>query len=441
MTYGQPSRRKWTSPSILLAAALIFAACETTPNRPPAPISTGTPRPAPGTVPIDQAELGLQEENLEDLEAEADGGDRGYTPPHMFGRDVKRAAVLLPFSHPRANVRAEAESMLAGIELAMFNRSEETFLILPKDTAGKRSTAEARALEALEEGVDIIIGPLFSANVQTVRQSAAAAGVPVIAFSNVPAAAGEGAYLISVAPEEEVSRIVEVAAERGIEAYAFLGPNSAYGRRIEEALRMQAYRTGARMISSAFYDPANDAPVDEARQVASAVKFEAELNPGKVAVLIPEGGVKLRGVAPLLPYYEVDTRQIVMLGTSLWNDDSVWREPTLIGGLYPAPDPETVTRFEEEFERIYSRKPTNLASIGYDAGALAAALASADALTVEGVTQPDGFFGVNGLFRFRPDGIAERNLAVLEISAEDGAIVVAPGREAFDDPVIIDPAG
>ncbi|MEM7006645.1 MAG: penicillin-binding protein activator, partial [Pseudomonadota bacterium] len=440
-TYRRQSRRNWTSPSILLAATLLFAACETTSPRPPAPISTGTARPAPGTVPIEQAEDLFAEEGIEGAESALDEIDRGYTPPHMTGRDIKRAAVLLPFSHPRANVRAEAESMLAGIELAMFNRGEETFLILPKDTAGKRSTAEARALEALEEGVDIIIGPLFSANVQTVRNSAAAAGVPVVAFSNVRAAAGDGAYLISVAPEEEVSRIVEVASERGIESYAFLGPDSAYGRRIEEALRLEAFTAGARMISSAFYDPANDAPVDEARQVATAVKFEAELNPGKVAVLIPEGGVKLRGVAPLLPYYEVDTRQILMLGTSLWNDDSVWREPTLIGGLFPAPDPETVSRFEDEFERIYSRRPTNLASIGYDAGALASALASVDALSVEGVTQTDGFFGVNGLFRFRDDGIAERNLAVLEISTEDGAIVVSPASEKFDDPIIVDPTG
>jgi len=441
MTYGHTSRRKWASPSICLAAALFFAACETTPPRPPAPISSGTPRPAPGTVPIEQADSAVEEDILDDFAAEAEAQDTGYTPPHMVGRDVKRAAVLLPFSHPRANVRAEAESMLAGIELAMFNRSEESFVILPKDTAGKRSTAEARALEALDEGVDVIIGPLFSANVQTVREPAREAGVPVVAFSNVKEAAGNGAYLISVAPEEEVARIVEVAAERGIEAYAFLGPSSAYGRRIEQALRTEAFRTGGRILSSAFYDPSNDAPVDEARQVATAVKFEAELNPGKVAVLIPEGGVKLRGVAPLLPYYEVDTRQVLMLGTSLWNDESVWREPTLIGGLFPAPDPETVARFEDEFQRIYSREPTNLASIGYDAGALAAALASADALSEEGVRQTDGFFGINGLFRFRPDGLAQRNLAVLEISAEDGAIVAVPGRESFDDPVINEPAG
>lgn len=439
MTCREPSRLKRFSPSLLVAACLFFAAaCETTPTRQPAPISTGDPRPSPGTVPVESTRPVTDAEGLEDLtdlfpDAE-ETDDRGYTPPHMAGREIKRAAVLLPFSHPRANVRAEAEGLLAGIELAMFNRNEETFVILPKDTAGVRSTAEMRALEALEEGVDIIIGPLFSANVQTVREHAFAADVPVVAFSNARSAAGNGAYLVSVAPEEEVARIVAVAAQRGIESYAFLGPNSDYGRRIESALRLEAARNGGRMISSGFYDPSNDAPVDEARQVATAVKAEAQITPGRVAVLIPERGVKLRGVAPLLPYYGVDTRKILMLGTGLWNDESVWREPTLIGGIFPAPDPDNLARFEESFERVYRREPTNLASIGYDAGALASALASADALSVEGVTTPDGFNGINGLFRFRADGTAERSLAVLEIKADEGAVPIALGRSSFDEP-------
>lgn len=436
MTLLGPLRRKRLSPSLLLAAFLVFvAACETTPARPPAPISSGAPRTAPGTIPPEgrlplPGEEGFEEGVLGRAEA-----DDGYTPLHMSGRDVRRAAVLLPFSHPRADVRAEAESMLAGIELAMFNRGEPAFVLLPKDTAGVKSTAEARAREALEEGADIIIGPLFSANVQVVRDLAYEANVPVVAFSNSREAAGGGSYLISISPEEEVIRIVDAAFQRGVRLFAYLGPSSDYGRRIEAGLRMRVAANGGRMVSSGFYSPSNDAPVDEARQVATAVRAELESEPRiRVAVMIPEGGVKLRSVAPLLPYYDVDIRRVQLLGTGLWNDPSVWREPTLIGGIFPAPDPASVARFSENFERIYSRKPTDLASIGYDAGALAAALATADALSYAGVTQQDGFSGVNGLFRFRADGTAERSLAVLELKAGEGAVPVELGRESFDDP-------
>ena len=141
-------------------------------------------------------------------------------------------------------------------------------------------------------------------------------------------------------------------------------------------------------------------------------------------------------MAPLLPYYEVDVRRVQMLGTGRWNDPAVWREPTLIGGLFAAPDPQNLTQFEQSFERIYRSKPSRLASIGYDAGALAAALSSVEnGLSHAGVASRDGFQGVNGLFRFRRDGTAERSLSVLEIDAREGAVPIELGAETFDPPV------
>ena len=441
MTCQSQSRVKRISPSLILGLALLFtAACASAPARPPAPISTGGERVEPGNVPIDLAEGedAAKEDVADDSEKTETAllNDEGFVPPHMAGRDVKRAAVLLPFSHPSARVRADAESLLAGIELAMFNRGEENFVILPKDTAGVRSTAQAKTVEALEEGADMIIGPLFSANIQIAREEAKKTGVPVLGFSARPEAAGDGAYLISLAPEEEVTRVVETAARRGAKFYAYLGPSDSYGRRVEEALQQAAIRNGGEVISSAFYSPTNDAPVDEAKQVASAIEALGQRPVGEIAVLVPEEGVKLRGVAPLLPYYGVDVRRIQMLGTGRWNDPAVWREPTLIGGIFAAPDPANLAQFEESFKRIYRTEPSSLASIGYDAGALASALASTEnGLSIAGVTSPDGFQGVNGLFRFRADGTSQRSLSILEIDARDGAVPVELGAETFDPSV------
>lgn len=423
----------------MVTAFLFATACATAPARPPAPISTGQQRTQPGTVPVETAENATPNEDDSGSEDGADKGeeaetaDNGFTPPHMVGRAVRRAAVLLPFSHPNARVRADAESLLAGIEFAMFSRGEESFLILPKDTAGLQSTAQAMTAEALEEGADVIIGPLFSANVQVARKAAIKASVPVIGFSARPEAAGGGAYSIALSPEAEVTRVVEAAVRRGARSFAFLGPRDGYGRRTEAALRKAVALNGGEVITSALYAASNDAPVDEAKQVASAINALGERPEGEIAVLIPEQGVKLRGVAPLLPYYEVDVRRVQILGTGRWNDPSVWREPTLIGGIFAAPDPSNLTQFNESFERIYRKEPSKLASVGYDAGAMAAALASVEnGLSFTGVTNSDGFQGVNGLFRFRTDGTVERSLSILEIDAVDGAIPVELGADTFD---------
>lgn len=46
------------------------------------------------------------------------------------------------------------------------------------------------------------------------------------------------------------------------------------------------------------------------------------------------------------------------------------------------------------------------------------------------LTNPSGFNGVDGIFRFRPDGTNERGLAVMEIKGGT-AVVVSPAPRSF----------
>ncbi len=430
MTLPQPLLRKLSAPSLLLASLLLAAACASAPARAPVPIGTGEPRVDPVTGEPRQLDEGVEFGELEEPdELPAVRGDGGLTPPFMAGRDIVRAVVMLPFSHPSANVRAEAESMLAGVELALFEYADQNFLIIPKDTAGKQSVAEARTDEALDEKADVILGPLFAANVKTVRETARDKQVPVIAFSNDRSAAGGGAYLASISPDEEVRRVMEYAASRGVDTFFFLGPENEYGRQVEAAMRFNAPRVGGMMAASAFYDPVSGAG-PEAAQISNALKGQAETRPDKIAVMIPERGVKLLSVAPLLAYNGVDMRRVTLIGTSYWDDSSIWREPTLSGGLFAAPDPANLQGFQDTYQRIYGRAPTERAALAYDAAALAIRLAADENLRYGGVTDPDGFYGVNGLFRFRIDGTSERGLAVKQIQ-EDGAVVVEGGISEF----------
>jgi len=226
---------------------------------------------------------------------------------------------------------------------------------------------------------------------------------------------------------------MDYAVSRGVQSFVFLGPNSNYGRRVEAAMRTQAARLGAAVLSSALYDPATTAPVEEARRIASVLKAESRRAPNRVAVMIPERGVKLLSVAPLLPYNGVDLRLIKIMGTGLWADESVWREPTLYKGFFAGPNPEDQEAFETTFQRIYGRQPTDLAAVSYDAAAMSVRLAIDDAMTYRGVTDSDGFYGVNGLFRFRSDGTSERGLSILQIEPDEGAVLAQEGRKEFTD--------
>ena len=426
MTSRSPSLRNLKAPSprlgLVLASLLMATACATAPTRPPVSIGSGQPRvdPVTGEV-IGPAVTATGEEGL----GEFVRGDGGLTPNFMLGKDVKRAAVLLPFSHPNAQVRAEAEAMLAGIELALFENGGTDFLILPKDTAGRSSTAEARADEALDEGADIILGPLFGTEVPVVKGVALRKSIPVVAFSNDRTVAGGGSYLASVMPEEEVVRIMGYAASRGTRTFAFLGPDTAYGRQVETAMRAEAAENGWTILGAGFYDPSSSAS-SEVSRIAGLINAERS----QVGLLIPERGTKLLSIAPLLVVNGIDPGRTRFLGTSIWDDSSIWREPALAGAQFSAIDPGNMTNFRDTYKRIYGRTPTDLAAAAYDAASLAITLAAENNMKHGGVTDPDGFMGVNGLFRFRLDGTSERGLAVKQISGS-GAAVVEEGVTRF----------
>lgn len=451
MTLPATSRVRSSLPILFFASFLALAGCATQSPGPVGPISTGNARvdPVPGGEPTDPTEV--EEETMGDLEETEPTGP--YTPPHMEGREIVRAGVMLPFSHPNERVRQQAEGMLAGIELALFEFADENIVLMPTDTGGSQSQAVAAAQTLRDQDVDVVLGPLFGANVQSVRTALAPdvetdffgfntepveEAAPVIAFSNDRAAASYGAWLASIAPEEEVDAIIEYAALRGYDQFAFFGPQSDLGLRVEAAMQQAVMLNGGFMLSSGFYPASSTNPNTEAEYFATTIAAAVEAG-ARIAVLVPERGNRLRRIAPLLAYYGVDTRQVKMLGIGGWNDPNIWREPSLRGAWFPTAPSLDIADFEARYTRMYGAKPTSLAAVSYDAGALIAALSADGELTSEELINRDGFMGVNGLFRFRDNGTAERSLAIMEIdpTLEDGGGVreILPVSPNFDETI------
>ena len=139
------------------------------------------------------------------------------------------------------------------------------------------------------------------------------------------------------------------------------------------------------------------------------------------AVLLPEGGELLKSLAPLLPYYDIDTAEIRLLGTGRWDDAKVRLEPALLGGWFAGADRVAAAEFRDRYREVYGAAPPRLASLAYDAMALAAVLgqeAGGPDFSTRAITNPDGFVGSDGIFRFGPDGVAQRGMAVLEIERD-----------------------
>ena len=413
-----------------MLALAALAACVGGPPRPTTPTYSGAARPDPTRPPRpgDPIPSAPVSERFADSR-------NAYQPRHIprnESQNIKRVAVLLPFNSTNPEVQRLTKGLYNAIQMSLFEIGARDVVLMPRDAsnADPRETAQV-AEDAVRDGAIAIVGPLFAQQVSAVAGEAAEVRAPVLSFSTDLSAIGQGAYLVSLTPKTEVQRIIQWASTQGINRFAMLGPDSAYGRMVETALREEVAARGGAVIGVEYYAPGNATPQDPARRLATVIKAENTANPGKVAVLIPEQGVQLRSVASLLPYFDVNPRQVKFLGTGMWNDPEVWREPSLYGGAFAAPDPAALNDFERRYQAIYGEAAPRLASFGYDAGALAATLASNERLDAAMIQRAQGWSGVNGLFRFLPDGSVERALAVMQIQSQGKVGAVSPPIQAF----------
>jgi ABC-type branched-subunit amino acid transport system substrate-binding protein len=348
-------------------------------------------------------------------------------PPPAAG--AIKVAVLVPLSGPNAEL---GKAMLEAAQLALFTTAGERLTLVPRDTAGPGGAAAA-ARAAVAEGAQLLLGPLLAAEAEAVRPIAAEAHVNVIAFATQTQVAGGNVFLMGFLPRQEVAREVSFARESGLSRFAALAPGTPYGRLMADALRDTVGASGGTVTTVEFADPRGSDTAAAVRRLAGGGAAAAPA-PEFQALLLPMGGDQLKQTARQLQEAGIGTGKVRLLGSGLWDDPSIAGEPALYGGWFAASPLEQRREFESRFQATYGRPPPRLASLAFDAAALAAVLArrEKEPFTREAILNPSGFTGVDGLFRFTPQGLVQRGLAVLEVAPE-GTRVVSPAPQSFRD--------
>ena len=405
MVYSAPQMSGRFSPLSLLTRlagaaglALTLAACG-----PTGPSSVETPLSAP-TSPVTATPL---------------GGDTA----NQIGSGPVRVAMILPLTQ-NAGPSVVGASLRNAAELAMSEAGSNDITILIKDDRSSAEGARTAAQAALSEGAELFIGPLFAPNVREVGRVAKGANRPVIAFSTDTSTASRGVYLLSFLIESYVDRIIDHAAAKGKKSIAALIPENDYGRVAEAAFQQAAARKGLRVMAVERF--AAGGAAGAAQKIASV---SAQID----SLFIPEQADAMPAMSQALLANGIDPKRIQILGTGLWNDARVLKLPALQGAWFAAPENAGFNSFAQRYRAKYGTDPTRIATLGYDAVSLVAALARTQGTQrfAESVlTNGSGFNGADGVFRFRPEGQNERGLAVMQIN-NGNAAAVSPAPRSF----------
>lgn len=333
-------------------------------------------------------------------------------------------ALLLPLTGKGAEL---GQGMLKAAQMALFDVGSSNIQLEPRDTKSTPAGAAAAAAAAMAGHADLILGPVYADDLKAVKP--VVNGTPVIAFTTDWNQAGGNTYVMGFLPFAQVARVAQYAQAHGYARLAVFAPQTEYCNSVIATLQ----RTGISTVRTDRYEPQQS---DLAAIVKDFVATSKAPGGGLTydSLMLPMGGEGLRTVVSLLDA-EGGGKNVRLLGTGLWDDPTLSTYSAIIGGWYAAPDPRLRADFEKRYLENYGAAPPRLASLAYDATALAAVLGrpggtSGGNYGRDSLTNPRGFAGIDGIFRFRADGLAERGLAILEITNAKPKLV-DPAPTAF----------
>lgn len=334
-----------------------------------------------------------------------------------------RITMMLPRS-AAGNGAVVANEVRNGALLAMKDFGNADMELVIKDDTGQAAGAQAAASEAVREGSTAILGPVFAANVTAAAGITLPAGRTMIAFSTDTSNARRGVYLLSYTPQEDTRRIIEFTLSRGSRSIVAFLPSNAEGSVRETVLRQIAGTAGAG-VEVIRYERS-------AASIEEAVKGSAALMAATDTIYIPEGGDVPNAIALMFRRNAIDIVGKQILGSGAW-ESVVFKEAQLEGALYPGRDLSRFADFATRYQATYGNRPNVWAALGYDSITLSVSLIRTgrpDPFNPQALENPGGFAGINGIFRLKADGTAERGLAIYQVERNAGKLVV-PAPTSF----------
>lgn len=330
-----------------------------------------------------------------------------------------RIALLVPLSGKNAGI---GQSLANATTMALLDTKAQNIRMTSYDTA---NGATAAAQNAVRDGNKLIIGPLLSDNVVATANVARPAGVPILSFSNDAGVAGNNVYLLGHIPSQSINRIVDYAKSKGMTRFGALVPNGVYGQRASSTMLRKVKDIGGTMVAIQTFNRDSNSIEAATRKLAQNGTFDA--------VLLADNGAMSIKAAPYIRKNASSTAQI--MGTDLWNTSSdLAGAPAMRGAWFASVSDGLYRQYADKYRSRYGRAPFRLSSLGYDSVLLTVKVAQnwkvGTPFPISQLTDKGGFIGLDGPFRFMPNGISERALEVQEI--RNGSFtVIDPAPRGF----------
>ncbi|MFE3836257.1 penicillin-binding protein activator [Pseudogemmobacter sonorensis] len=339
-----------------------------------------------------------------------------------------KVALLVPGGSGNASDQILADSLVNAARLAAADLSGVTIDLRIYQTGGNPAQARAMALQAADEGAEVILGPVFAQEANAAGVALAGRGLNVLAFSNNPDIAGGNVFVLGPTFDNTARRLSSYAVRNGKTRIMIVHERNTAGELGGSAIQRGVAAAGGTVVAVSSYEfsqagVASAAPgiVRTARETGANALFLTADTAGALPLL-----------SQLLVENGADRETTKFLGLTRWDVPSqTLGLPGVQGGWFTLPDPNLYAQFQARYGAAYGSPPHPIAGLAYDGIAAIGALArQGRGFSTAALTQGSGFVGVSGIFRLHSNGTNERGLAIAEIR-NNQVVVIDPAPRSF----------
>jgi hypothetical protein len=353
------------------------------------------------------------------------------TGPTIDPNAPVKVALMVPRGSAQGGDALLAESLENAARLAIADLQGVTIDLQVYDTAGDATVAAARAAEAVGNGAQIILGPVYGEAANAVGLAVRGEGINVLSFSNNASIAGGNLFVMGPTFDNTARRLTQFAASVAKGNMVVVHSEDVAGaagrNSIEQAI---SATSGASLVGSVSYPLSQQGVIDSVPVIR-----DTALSGGANAVFLTS---TTSGALPLyaqtLPESGLSGETVQYIGLTRWDIPAQTLSLSgLQGGWFALPDPTQTRQFSTRYSAAYGGAPHSIGSLAFDGiAAIGALVASGDpqALSGNALTQSSGFQGVGGVFRLLPDGTNERGLAVAAVQNND-VVIIDPAPTSF----------
>ena len=340
-------------------------------------------------------------------------------------------------------------SILNAAQLAI-EKTNQKFISISIIDTGNENELTRNLYNALQDNIDIFVGPVFTKNVKRVSKILDNKNIPLITLSNNSRLEDEGVYVFGLTLEDEINQLLNYSHKNNLNKYAVIIPKNEYGERVK--VEIEKFNAGNKLVSFKyiFYDTAapdfysisksisnyeerklnlenkinslKEINTDQARNELKQLKRRdtyGELDFQAILVLT-QNFRELSSLSSILPYYDVDPKKIQYMGNSVWSNKLSLKEPGLINGYFTSLNINSRKTFEQDYKNIFNSNSNFLSGLTYDIFGLISRLHSKNNKFSETQLHSElGFVGIDGWFRVEKSGKVSRKLNIYKIKNQE----------------------